>query len=278
MDDRIGLIAGSGQFPVIFARAALEKGLRIHVAAYKDEADPALGEIVDSLEWFYVGQIKKMINYFHTHHVTQAVMMGAIKKPRMFTHVRPDTKAIALIAAMRHTHDDALLRGFADLLHKEGIQIKPSTFLLPEMLAPEGVWTKRKPSKKERKDIELGWSIAKAVGQLDIGQCIVLREGSVLAVEAIEGTDATISRGGDLGHGQAVVVKVCKPNQDMRFDVPAVGLKTIETMHRAGARTLALEAAKAVVFDRQAMIKLADKHKISIVAMTDEDRSEIADA
>ncbi len=271
MDDRIGLIAGSGQFPVIFARAALEKGWRIHAAAYRDEADPQLNAYVSSLEWFYVGQIKKMIKYFHTHHVTQAVMMGAISKPRMFTHVRPDTKAIGLIAGMRHTNDDALLRGFADLLHQEGIQIRPSTFLLPEMLAPHGVWTKRKPTKKERKDIDLGWSIAKDIGRLDIGQCIVIRDGSVLAVEAIDGTDETIARGGKLGRGKAVVVKVCKPQQDMRFDVPAVGLKTIETMHQAGVTTLALEAGKAVVFDRHAMIKLADKHRISIVALNQED-------
>ncbi len=271
MDDRIGLIAGSGQFPVLFARAALEKGWRIHAAAYKDEADPNLSAYVSSLEWFYVGQIKKMIRYFKDHKVTQAVMMGAISKPKMFTHVRPDTKAIALIAGMRHTHDDALLRGFADLLHKEGIQIRPSTFLLPEMLAPDGVWTKRKPSKKELKDIDLGWSIAKEIGRLDIGQCIVIRDGSVLAVEAIDGTDATIARGGELGRGRAVVIKVCKPHQDMRFDVPAVGLKTIETMHKADIRTLAIEAGKAVVFDRHAMIQLADKHGISIVALKEED-------
>ena len=270
MDDRIGLIAGSGQFPVIFARAALEKGWSIHAAAYKDEADPILSEYVSSLEWFYVGQIKKMINYFHRHRITQAVMMGSINKPRMFTHVRPDTKAIALIAGMRHTHDDALLRGFADILLKEGIHIKPSTFLLPEILAPAGVWTRRQPSKKERKDIDLGRSIAKEVGRLDIGQCVVIRDGSVLAVEAIEGTDAAIDRGGKLGRGQAVVVKVSKPHQDMRFDIPAVGLKTIETMHAANVKTLAIEAGKAVVFDRKAMIKLADKYKISIVALKDE--------
>jgi UDP-2,3-diacylglucosamine hydrolase len=271
MDDRIGLIAGSGQFPVIFAQAALKKGWRIHAAAYKDETDPILGEYVSSLEWFYVGQIKKIINYFRSHRVTQAVMMGAISKPKMFTHIRPDSKAIALIAGMRHTNDDALLRGFADILQKEGIFIKSSTFLLPEMLAPAGVWTRRPPSKKERKDIDLGWSIAKAIGRLDIGQCIVIRDGSVLAVEAIDGTDATIARGGILGRGRAVVVKVCKPSQDMRFDVPAVGLKTIETMHEAGVQTLAVEAGKAVVFDRPEMIKLADKYKISIVALKEED-------
>ena len=264
---KIGLIAGSGQFPLLFARAAIQKGWQIYTAAYQEEADPSLTRYAASLEWFYVGQIKKLIKYFHQHQVTQAVMMGAISKPRMFTNVRPDAKALSLIACMRHTHDDALLRGFADLLEKEGITIRPSTFLLPEMLAPAGIWTRRKPSKAESKDINLGWTIAKEIGRLDIGQCIVLRQGSVLAVEAIEGTDATIARGGEMGEGKAVVVKVCKPNQDMRFDIPAIGLKTIETMHAANVKTLAIEAGKAVVFDRKAMIDLADKYKISIVAM-----------
>jgi DUF1009 family protein len=176
---------------------------------------------------------------------------------------------------MRHTNDDALLRRFADLLQEEGIYIKSSTFLLPEMLAPAGVWTRRPPSKKERKDIELGWSVAKEIGRLDIGQCIVVRDGSVLAVEAIEGTDAAISRGGKLGRGRAVVVKVCKPIQDLRFDVPAVGIQTVETMHAAGVQTLAVEAGKAVVFDRPDMIKLADKYKISIVAIEEEDPNQV---
>lgn len=269
MEDKIGLIAGSGQFPILFAQAARKKGMQVHAAAYKQEADPALDQHVDSLQWLYVGQIKKLIKYFHKHNVTQAVMLGAISKPRMFTNVRPDTKAIALIAGMRHTHDDALLRGFADILKAEGVEIKPSTFLLPEMLAPAGVWTRRQPSKQDHKDIELGWKLAKQIGRLDIGQCIIIRQGSVLAVEAIEGTDAAITRGGQLGRGQAVVVKVCKPDQDNRFDIPAIGLKTIQTMHEAKAQTLAIEAGKAVVFDRQAMIELADKHKISIVALTE---------
>jgi DUF1009 family protein len=268
---KIGLIAGSGQFPLLFSQVASRKGWRIYAAAFKEEADASLEQYVASLKWFYVGQIKKLIKYFQKHQVTQAVMMGAISKPRMFTSVRPDTKALSLIAGMRHTHDDALLRGFADLLEKEGITIRPSTFLLPEMLAPAGIWTRRKPSPSERKDIQVGWNIAKNIGKLDIGQCVVLRGGSVLAIEAIDGTDATITRGGGLGNGKAVVVKVCKPDQDLRFDVPAIGLKTIETMHAAKARTLAIEAGKAVVFDRKAMIDLADRYKISIVAIGSKD-------
>jgi DUF1009 family protein len=187
----------------------------------------------------------------------------------MFTNVRPDVRALALFAQLRHTHDDALLREFADLLEKEGIRIKPSTLLLPELLAPAGVWTRRKPSKSEKHDIDVGWRIAKEIGRLDIGQCVVVKSGSILAVEAIDGTDATIRRGGSLGNGGAVVVKVCKPHQDLRFDVPAIGLTTIETMHAAGARTLAIEAGKAVVFDRQTLIEQADAYKMAVVALDD---------
>jgi DUF1009 family protein len=268
---KIGLIAGGGQFPLLFSQAAGRKGFQVYAAAFQEEADASLSRYATSLEWFYVGQIKSLIQYFHKHQVTQAVMMGAVRKPRMFTNIRPDTKALSLIAGIRHTHDDALLRGFADLLEKEGITIRSSTFLLPEILAPAGIWTRRKPSKSERKDIRLGWDIAKEIGRLDIGQCVVLRDGSVLAIEAIDGTDATITRGGELGNGKAVVVKVCKPNQDLRFDIPAIGLKTIETMHAAKATTLVIEAQKAVVFDRNAMIDLADRYKISIVAIKPED-------
>jgi len=269
MTDKIGLIAGSGQFPILFAQAARERGWQVYAAAYQQEADPALEECTDCLEWLYLGQLNRLIKFFHRHGVTQAVMMGAVRKTRMFTNVRPDVRALALFAKLRHTHDDALLREFADLLEKEGIRIKPSTMLLPELLAPAGVWTRRKPSKSEKNDIGIGWRIAKEIGRLDIGQCVVVKSRSILAVEAIDGTDATIRRGGLLGNGDAVVVKVCKPHQDLRFDVPAVGLQTIETMRAAGARTLAIEAGRAVVFDRQTMIEQADAYKITIVALDD---------
>lgn len=267
MAQKIGLIAGSGQFPLLFARAARENGFEIYAAAYRDEADPELSQYVKSIQWVHLGQIGKLIKFFRSHDIGQAVMMGAIRKTRMFTHVKPDMKALALVAGMCHTHDDALLRQFAAYLEKEGIQIRPSTFLLPELLAPAGVWTRRKPSRSERMDIQMGYRIAKEIGRLDIGQCVVVGGGSVLAVEAMEGTDAAIARGGRLGNGKAIVVKVCKPNQDTRFDVPAVGLGTIEAMHAATIRTLAVEAGKAVVFDRDAMIERADAYKMTIVAL-----------
>lgn len=271
MDKKVGLIAGSGQFPLLFAQAARRKGWQVHAAAYHDEADPTISQFVDSVEWLYLGQVKRLIKYFRRCGIVQAVMMGGITKTRMFTNVRPDIKAIALVAGMRNTHDDAILRAFADLMEKEGFQIESSTFLLPELLAPSGVWTRRKPSRAEYEDLRVGWKIAKEIGRLDIGQCVVVGGGTILAVEAIEGTDATINRGGQLGNGQAVVVKVCKPIQDTRFDVPAVGLDTIESMHRVKANALAIEAGKAVVFDREAMIHRANKYGMAIAAFSDED-------
>ncbi len=264
------MIAGYGQFPLLFAQAAQKQGWRVHAIGFQKETDPDLAKHVDSFEWLYLGQLKRMINFFRRRQVTQAVMIGGITKTKMFTNVRPDMKAIALMAGMRHTHDDAILRAFADLLEKEGIRILSSTFLLPDLLAPEGVWTSRAPTRTETADLRLGWKIAKEVGRLDIGQCVVVGGGTILAVEAIEGTDAAIERGGTLAKGEAVVVKVCKPIQDARFDVPAVGVKTIETMKLAGAKALAVEAGKAVVFDRQAMIEKADALGISIAAFSDD--------
>lgn len=264
---RIGLIAGSGQFPIIFCERAKENGFRVYVAAYIHEADPKLEEIADGMEWLHLGQIKRLIQFFKKHRVTETVMMGAIQKTSLFKDVKPDMKAISLIVGMRHTHDDGILRAFADYLEKNGIIVRPSTFLLPDLIAAEGCWTRRTPSRAERADIKLGWQVAKEIGRLDIGQCVVVGGGSVLAVEAIDGTDATIRRGGRLGEGNAVVVKVCKPIQDERFDVPAVGVQTIQTMRESEAGLLAVEAGKAVVFDRQEMITLADKAGIGIVAI-----------
>jgi DUF1009 family protein len=266
--DKIGLIAGGGQFPLIFAAKARANGYQVVAAAYRNEADPGLKSVVDAQEWFHLGQVKRLLRFFNRHGVTQTVMLGTIQKTRLFTDVKPDIKALSMVASMRHTHDDGILRAFARLLEKEGIHVRASTFLLPELLAPAGIWTRRKPSRAERKDMVLGWQVAKEIGRLDIGQCIVIGGGSVLAVEAIDGTDATIARGGDLARGEAVVVKVCKPNQDTRFDIPAIGVTTIETMQAAGARALAVEAGRAVAFDREEMIAAADRYGMAVVALT----------
>ena len=266
---KIGLIAGSGQFPIIFAKAAQKKGYSVFAVAFHDETDPELVRSVDVAEWMHLGQLKRLINFFKKNGVSEAVMMGAIRKTRLFTDVKPDMKAIAVVATLRHTHDDGLLSTFANVLEKEGVTIKASTFLLPELLATEGCWTKRKPNRTEKADIQLGWKLAKEIGRLDIGQCIVVGGGTVLAVEAIDGTDATILRGGRLGQGNAVVVKVCKPNQDKRFDIPAIGSQTIRSMHEAGASALAIEAGRAVVFNRNELIDLANLYNIAVIAQPD---------
>jgi DUF1009 family protein len=268
MNKRIGLIAGSGLFPVIFSKKAASRGFSVCAVGFFDNTSPDLSEYVESLEIIHIGQIKRLIKFFKRHQVTEAVMIGAIKKPGAIRDIRPDMKAIALIANMRHdTHDDRVLRAFAGMLEEEGIQIRPSTFLLPELLAQPGCWTRRKPTKAEQSDMTLGWRMAKEVGRLDIGQCVVVSNGSVLAVEAIDGTDSTIRRGGELGRGHAVVAKVCKPMQDFRFDVPAVGAQTIRTMHESGATVLVIEAGRSLVFDRDEMIHLADQWGIAIVAL-----------
>ena len=263
---RIGLIAGGGQFPIIFCKAAKLKGFSVYAAAYLNEADSKLESYVDEIEWIHLGQIKRLIKFFNKNNIREAVMVGGIKKTRIFSNVRPDIKAISLVASLKNTHDDGLLRAFADLLEKEGIRIQSSTFLLPDLLAEKGCWTKRKPHRHEKADMKLGWKIAKEIGRLDIGQCVVVGGGSVLAVEAIDGTDATIKRGGKLGKVDAVVVKVCKPNQDIRFDVPAIGAQTIKIMYESGASVLAIEAGRAIVFDKEEMTALADNLGITIVA------------
>jgi UDP-2,3-diacylglucosamine hydrolase len=265
MDEKIGLIAGSGQFPILFSEIAIKNGFSVFTAAYVNEADQILTKLSEKIQWLHLGQIKRLIKFFKQNNVNRAVMLGAIRKTRLFTDVKPDMKAISLMAGMRHTHDDAIMRAFADSLEEEGIKIEPSTFLLPELLATKGVWTIRKPSRSEKKDIALGFSIALEIGRLGIGQSVVVGGGSILAVEAIDGTDATIKRGGQLGKGEAVLVKVCKPNQDFRFDVPSVGVQTIHTMCQHNVRAIAIEANRTVVFDRPDMIRTANENDIAII-------------
>lgn len=274
-DRKIGLIAGNGPFPVLFAKKAVQQGWTVFASGYENETDPALSRYAAAMQIIHLGQLKRLIRFFKSHGVTRAVILGGIGKPSAFSEIKPDLKALSLLAGIRkNTGDDRVLRSFASLLEGEGIEILPSTFLLPEILAPEGCWTRRKPTRAERLDIDLGWKIAKAVGSLDIGQCVVVGRGSVLAVEAVDGTDSTILRGGKLGKGVAVVVKVCKPTQDFRFDVPAVGVGTIRKMHEAQVTALCVEAGKTVVFDREEMVDEADRFGISIIARKDGGREE----
>lgn len=265
--ERIGLIAGSGQFPAVFAEAAKRKGLKVYAVAHVGETDRSLESLVEATEWVKIGQVKRLISFLKKNDVRDAVMVGAITKTKMFSEVMPDLRALKVLATMDHTQDDGLLRAFAGELEKEGITVRASTFLLPELLAAKGCWTRRRPTKSEMADILFGWGIVKEIGRLDIGQSVVVRDGSVMAVEAIEGTDAAIRRGGKLAKAKAVVVKASKPNQDMRFDVPAVGLKTIQTMIDVGASVLAVEAGKTVAFDAEEMVAMADQNGIAIVGV-----------
>ncbi|MBT3176142.1 MAG: UDP-2,3-diacylglucosamine diphosphatase LpxI [Desulfobacula sp.] len=269
---RIGLIAGGGQFPLLFSKKALKKGYKVFAVGFHSETDKILANYVETLKLLYLGQISKLIKYFRQHNITHVVMLGSIKKTNIFKDIRPDFKALSFIAKTSRTHDNSVLTSFADLLANEGIKILPSTFLLPELISPKGCWTKRKPDKAEKKDILQGWKIAKTIGDLDIGQCVIISNGTIIAVEAIEGTDAAIKRGGLLSDKNgAVVIKLSKPIQDLRFDLPSTGCDTIETMHESGACVLVLEAEKSLAFDREEMIRLANKYNISILAYTEDD-------
>ncbi len=264
---KIGLIAGSGSFPRLFADAANAAGYDVYAVAYINAAEPNLKNHVKQIKWLHLGEIERLLQFFANAQVSQTVIMGGVKKTHLFADIKPDAKALSLIGGLTETHDDILLRRFADLLEKNGVTVLASTFLLPDILATQGCWTRKMPDDIQTIDIDIGWKIAKEIGRLDVGQCVVVEEGSVLAVEAIDGTDATIRRGGHLGGGNAVVVKVCKPDQDMRFDIPAVGMDTIQTMQDAGAGTLAVEAGKTIVFNQKKMIAAADAAGMCIIGI-----------
>jgi UDP-2,3-diacylglucosamine hydrolase len=266
MADVMGIIAGGGKFPLMLAEAARRQGLRVVAVAHLGETDEAMADSVDNLEWVKLGQLGKVIHVFKRAGVTRALMAGTITKKKMFSSVMPDLRALSLMGSLAVFHDDDILTAVARTFSREGIEIISSTSLLPELIAPHGVLTRRKPTRNEQKDVEFGWRMVKEIGMLDIGQCIVVRRKTVLAVEAIEGTDETIRRGGRLAVENAVVVKASKPQQDLRFDVPTVGLQTIITMNEVGASVLAIEAGRTLIFDRGEMTGFADKSGISIVS------------
>ena len=266
---KIGLIAGGGQFPILFARAARKNGVEVIAVALEGETDTQLEPEVDLCAWVSLGKLGRMIEVFEKAQVSEVAMAGTVAKTKLYSKIRPDWKAVRLLARMLHKKDDAILRGFTEELERHGIRVRPSTIFLPELLAPPGILTRRRPNSREKRDIEFGWNLAKEIGKLDIGQCLLVRDQAVLAVEAIEGTDAAIRRGGQLGKSEVVVVKVSKPHQDLRFDVPAVGLQTIETMREVGASVLVVEAGKTLMFDREKMIQAADDARIAILSMSE---------
>ena len=267
--ERIGLIAGNGRFPIIFAENARRLGYVVSAVAHIGETEPELAQHVENIHWIKIGQLNKLIKAFKDDGVRQAVMLGGIKKTHVFTTVRPDLRTLAIASRLRAFKDDAILREFAAELEGEGIRIRESTFGLNGILVEESPLTKRRPSKKEWDDIRYGWDVAREVGRLDIGQCVVVKDRVIVAVEAVEGTDQAIRRGGELAGEGAVVVKRCKPQQDLRFDLPAVGPQTIQVMISVKATALAVEAGKSVLLDRQEMIHQAERAGIAVVGIAD---------
>lgn len=272
---KIGIIAGSGQFPFLFAKAAREQGRQVYIAAHKGESSPDLEAVADSICWVKLGQLGKIIKFFRDEGVGEAVLLGAITKTRIFKDIWPDLKGLSLWNRIKVRQDDQILRAVAEALQEEGIAILESTLYLQHLLFPKGILTKKKPTAEHLADIRFGWQMAREVGRLDIGQCVVVRDRTVLAVEAIEGTDATIRRGGSLGRERAVVVKVKKPGQDFRFDLPAIGIRTIESMVEVKAGVLAVEAGQALLFDGGAVIEQADRAGIVVVGIEEKSPGEL---
>ena len=266
--ERIGLIAGNGRFPIIFADNAKKLGYHVSAVAHEGETEPELAGHVDRIHWIKIGQLSKLIKAFKEDKVRQAVMLGGIKKTHMFTTLRPDLRTLAMATRLALRKDDDILRELAKELEGEGIAICESTFGLEGILAEEGTLTTRAPSEKEWDDIRYGWDVAHDIGRLDIGQCVVIKDCVVVAVEAVEGTDGAIKRGGDLAKDGAVVVKRSKPQQDLRFDLPAVGPRTIEVMASVKASVLAIEAGRTVLLDREIVLAKARAARIAIVAIT----------
>jgi len=270
-DKILGLIAGGGQFPLLVADSARTMGYEVVAVAHYGETEPDLEKRVDKIKWIRLGQFGQLLRTLKQSGARQAIMAGSITKRKMFENIQPDLKGLAVMTKLAIFHDDDILRIVAKELEREGIKVISSTHCLPDLLAPPGCLTRRRPTRNEMKDIRVGWRVAKAIGRLDLGQCVVVRRKTVVAVEAIEGTDETILRGGALAKEGAVVVKVSKPHQDMRFDVPAVGLRTLETMARVKAKVLAIEAARTLMFDKDKMLGYANQNSIAIYSTTEEE-------
>ena len=265
--ERIGLVAGSGRFPVLFAETARRRGVEVVAVAHLGETDPALERVVSAITWIHPGELDAMIHALQTAGIRRTVMVGGIAKPRLFRELRPDERATRLLARLDKLRDDLVLRALAAEFETEGIAVVESTLYLQEIVPVAGVLGARAPSEEEWSEIRFGFRAAKVIGQFDIGQSVVVRSGAVIAVEGIEGTDATIRRAGQLANGDIVVVKVCKPTQDTRFDLPAVGPETIRTLAEMRGRALAVEARRTITLDRAEMVALADAAGIAVVAV-----------
>jgi len=277
----LGLIAGNGRFPFLLIDAARAHGLSVVVAAIKEETDPemdarAADDPAIRVHWLSLGELSKLIETFQAEGVTRAVMAGQVKHTQIFSAIRPDWRLAKLLLNLRTRNTDMLLGAVAKVLADEGIELISSTHYLEPLLARPGVLTRRAPTEDEQKDIAYGRTVARGLATWDLGQTVVIAAQACVAVEAMEGTDATIARAGSLFRAlgdpastlsrSLTVVKVAKPNQDMRFDVPVIGLATIETMARAGATCLAVEAGRTLLFDAATIIAAADHAGIALVA------------
>ena len=264
--DTLGIIAGNGVYPQLLADGARKAGVkRIIAAAFKDETDPVLEQHVDILEWMRVGQLGRLLKSFRNQGIHHAIMAGQIAPKNLFD-LRPDLKALMLLGKLKERNAESIFAAIADELAKIDIDLLPATTFLEDSLARPGLVAGPKLSPRQEHDVELGWNAAKEVARLDIGQTIIIKNGTIVAVEALEGTNEAIKRGGTLAREGAVMVKVSKPNQDMRFDVPVIGVETVRIAAESGVRVIAVEAGKTLLLERDAVIALANGSNMSVVA------------
>ena len=262
-----GLIAGNGDFPFLVLEGARSRGIEMAVIAIREEASPALERVARRLHWVSLGELSRTIELLHSEGVSRAVMAGQVKHNKIFSSIRPDWKLAKLLVSLPSKNTDSLIGAVAKLLEEEGIQLVNSAEFLGPLLPALGVLTRRAPDETEAADIAYGRRVAAQIAALDLGQTVVVRDRACVAIEAMEGTDETIERAARIAGGRRLaVVKVSKPNQDMRFDVPVVGVKTIEVMRRANATALAIDAGRTLLFERDALIRAADDAGIAIEA------------
>ncbi len=262
-----GLIAGNGRFPFLVLEGARSQGIEMAVIALREEASPELESAAKRLHWVSLGELSRTIDLLHQEGVTRAVMAGQVKHNKIFSAIRPDWKLAKLLFSLPRKNTDSLIGAVARLLEDEGIRLVDSTSFLRPLVPEPGVLTKRAPDAREAADIAYGREIAVQLAGLDLGQTVVIRDKACVAVEAMEGTDETIERAARIAGGSLVVVKVAKPKQDMRFDVPVVGLKTVEVMRRCAVTALAIDAGRTLVFERPKVVEAADSAGIAIEAL-----------
>ncbi len=265
---KLGIIAGNGEFPLMVLAECRRQGIETAVAAIKDETEPVVIQQATEAMWMGVGQLGRLIRWFRARNIHTAVMAGQVRHVRIFGKDRPDLRMMALLARLPRKNTDSLLGAIADELSAAGIQLMDSTLLLQDMVPREGVLSQRKPNRNEQRNIEYGRFVAREIARLDLGQTIVVRDQAVVAVEAMEGTDETIRRAAGLSHGKHLtVIKVSKPNQDMRFDVPVMGIRTVEVLRECGVTAMAIDAERSLIFHKNDVLKLADEAGIALVAL-----------